>query len=99
MRVAAHNGHARLRDAHLRPDDVHNALTRIVQAEQRDAELIAVARERFHLLGRNQVEDGQAAVRRRDVMIHRRQREVGAANLAAREAQTFKRLRRGHFVH
>ena len=40
--VAAHDGHAGLRESKLRPDDVDDALLRAAQAVQCDAKLAAV---------------------------------------------------------
>ena len=44
VRVAAHDRHARLGQPELRPDDVDDALVRVAEAVERDAELAAVRR-------------------------------------------------------
>ena len=49
--VAADDGHARLRRAELRADDVHDAAPRIAHAEQLDAEFGGVPLELPHLPG------------------------------------------------
>ena len=47
VRVAADDRHARLRDAQLRPDHVHDPLAGGADRVERDAELLAVALERL----------------------------------------------------
>ena len=70
----------------------------VVDVVERDAELVAVVAERVDLLLRDRVEDRQAAVGRRHVVIDGRERPLGPADLAAGEAQALERLRAGHFV-
>ena len=101
-RVAADDGLARLRDAELGPDDVHDAAAAVLQVEQLDAELPRVDLELLHLLRRRIDRDGHAAehllgARRRRV-IHGRQREVRPAQLEAARAQFRVGLRRRHLV-
>ena len=48
-RVAADDGHARLGQAELRADDVHDALLDVAERVQPDAELRAVAAQRLDL--------------------------------------------------
>ena len=67
--------------------------------EELNAELAAILAQRFHLLGGDRIEDGERERRGRDVVIDRRDGAVRAANLAARGAQTVKRLRRSDLVH
>ena len=47
--VAAHDGHAGLRQALLGADDVDDAPVRVAHAEELDAELLAVLGEHLHL--------------------------------------------------
>ncbi len=61
VRVAADNRHARLGQAQLRPDHVHDALIRRVHVVKLDAELRAIRAQRGNLLGRNLIDDVQAA--------------------------------------
>jgi hypothetical protein len=57
VRVAADDGHARLGDAQLRADDVHDALIARVHVVELDAEVGAVLAQRGDLLGRNLIDD------------------------------------------
>jgi hypothetical protein len=47
--VSADDRHTRLGDAQLRPDHMHDPLPIGAQRVERDAELLAVALQRFHL--------------------------------------------------
>ena len=100
--VAADDGLAGLGDAELRADDVHDAATRILQAEQLDAEVRAVALELADLLRGGVDGDGRAAEHLlgagRRGMVHGREGEVGAAHLEAALAQQREGLRRGDLV-
>ena len=96
--IAADDRHAGLRVALLGADDVDNALARVVDVVQRDAEFAAVVAERIDLLLRDRVENRQAAVGRGDIVVDRRERPLGPANLAAGETEALERLRAGHFV-
>ena len=57
--VAADDRHARLRAAQLGADDVHDALLRVVQVVEADAELAAVLAQRVDLLLRDRIGDRQ----------------------------------------
>ena len=102
VRVAAGDRDARLREAQLRPDHVHDALARAAHAVVGDAELGAVALERLDLLARevvaDRVEAGALARVGGDVVVGGRERAVGPAHLAAGEPQPLERLRRGDLV-
>ena len=82
--VAAHDGHAGLRGAEFRADDVHDAAPRVAHAEQLDAEFGGVALELAHLLGggvhldRHIAEHLFGAGGRR--VIHGGERAIGAAH-------------------
>ncbi len=97
--VAADDRHAGLGEALLRTDDVDDALARITHAVEADAELLAVPREHIHLLGRDGVGHRLVEVGGRDVVVHRRDREVGTAHAAPCDAQAVERLRGGDLVH
>ena len=77
--VAAHERSARQREARLRTHDVHDALAGMAQAEERHAELAAVADQGRHLLARHRTADVKRRLLRRDVVVHRREHQVGTA--------------------
>ena len=97
--VAAHDRHPRLGESLLRPDDVHDALTGVAHGIEADAKLFAVGAEDLHLLGRDRVLQGLVEPDGGHVVVHRRHREVGPADGAARHAQPVEGLRRGDLVH
>ena len=96
--VAAHDGHARLGQAELRPDDVHDALFDVAHRVQPDAELLAVAPQRLDLGARDRVGDRLVDVDRRHVVVLGGDREIGSAHRAAGEPQTVEGLRAGDLV-
>ena len=49
MAVAADDGHTRLSEALLRPDDVHDSLATVVQTEESYSELRAIGLELIEL--------------------------------------------------
>src|SRR5207253_6613281 len=57
MAVAANDRHPRLRQPELRPDHVDDSLPTAPGCEQPDAELVAVALERFELRAREWILD------------------------------------------
>ena len=61
--VAAHDRHARLGQALLRADHVHDALAGVAHAVEADAELLAVRGEHLHLLARDRVGDAEVEAR------------------------------------
>ena len=65
---------------------------------QLDAGLAGVAHQRGELPGRDRVRDRQAPVAGGDVVIHRGQREVGAADAPPRQPEPFEGLGRGDLV-
>ncbi len=101
VRVAAHDRHARLGDAELGADHVHDPLAVGAERVHGHAELFAVALERFHLHARKLVLDARGhgrAVGGR-VVVGGRERAVGTAHLAPRKAQAVERLRARDLVH
>ena len=97
--VAAHDGRAGQGPALFRADDVYDALADIVHRQIFDAELARVGLELRDLFARFRIGDAQRAVLGRHIVIGDGQRQIGAARLAMRVAQTFERLRAGDFVH
>ena len=95
VRVAADDRHPRLGHAQLGADHVHDPLAVGAQRVERDPELLAVALERLHLHAGELVLDARRDRRAvgRDVVVGRGERAVGAADLAAGEAQPVERLR------
>ena len=96
--VAAHDRHARLGQAELRPDDVDDALVRAAEAVERDPELGAVRGELLDLGGRHLVEDRQVAGVGRDRVVGRGDRLVRAAHAEAALAQPGEGLGAGDLV-
>jgi len=94
--VAAHDRHPRLRQAELRTDDVDDALATATGRVQRDPEFRAVRTQRVELSARERVRHSPGEGR--DVVIHRRNREIRPANAAAGKTEPVERLRRGDLV-
>jgi hypothetical protein len=80
--IAADDGEARLGDAELGADDVHDALISAVHVEEAHAGLRAVAHQGFELAARVGIEDGEQAILRRDGMVHDGEGQLGATNFA-----------------
>src|SRR5205814_6482627 len=97
MRVAADDRHPRLREPELGADHVDDSLAAAAGREERDAELTAISRERGELLLGERVD--RRVVTRRNVVIHRGERQVGATDTTTGETQTLERLRGGDLVH
>ncbi len=97
--VAADDGHAGLREALLRADDVDDALAGRVHRVQGDAELGAVVAQRLDLLAARSGRRSRRSVSWvgtlwSSVAIG----ELGVADAAAGEAQAVERLRAGDLV-
>src|SRR6267143_1810032 len=99
MTVAAHDRLARLREAEFRTDDVHDALVLAVHVKEAYSGLAAIFFEGVELQARVRVKDGQSAVGRRNRMVHHRESEIRAADLAAFGSESRKSLGRGAFVN
>ena len=99
MAVAADDGHARLGQALLRPDDVDDALADVVHGIVRHAEVARVLLQRLDLDAAFLVGDALAAVAGRHVVVGDGQRGLGAPDLAAGKPQSFEGLRTGHLMH
>ena len=87
--VAADDGHARLGQPQLRPDDVDDPLAVRAEAEERDAELRGVAPELLDLEGGLRVDDRQVPRRggRRVIRRGHRLDPVGAPRARGRAAR------------
>ena len=94
--VAADDRHPRLGQPELRAHHVDDPLAAAAGGVQRHAELGAVARQRVELRLRERVAD--RAGLGRDVVVHRRDRQVGPAHLPSGEAQPLEGLRARHLV-
>ena len=81
------------------PDLVDDALVGVAERVEADAELGGVVAQRLDLGAAGHVGDRLVDVERRGVVVLGRDREVGAAHLAAGEPQALERLRAGHLVH
>ena len=98
VRVAAHDGHARLGDAEFGSDDVDDALILVTTRKDRDAELLAVLLERFELASRDRVGDRRRDGIGRYVVVGGRERAVGTAHGATVQAQAVEGLGARHLV-
>ena len=98
MGVAAHDGHARLGQAQLRPDDMDDALARIADAVEGDPELATVRVQLLHLGGRLLVEEWETAGGRGHGMISGGDGPFGMPNGQPALAQPGECLRARDFV-
>ena len=96
--VAAHHRHARLGQAQLRADDVHDALLDIAHRVQPDAEFLAVAPQRLDLGARDGIGDRLVDVDRRHVVVLGGDREIRSAHRASGQPQPVEGLRAGDLV-
>ena len=92
--IAADDGLPGLRDAQLRPDDVHDTLLLAVHVEEAHAGFAAIFLERLKLQPRVGVDDGQCPVGGGDGVVHHREGEIGPAHFASFGAQAGEGLRR-----
>ena len=96
--VAADERDARLREAQLGPDDVHDPLAGVGQVEQADAELAAIAFDgRHHLLGQAVGERAGLVIGGDDV-VDGGQRPLGVHHLEPAVAEHGEGLGAGDFV-
>ena len=96
--VTADDGHAGLREAQFRSDDVHDALVFGVNAVVRNAELFAVLIELRDLVGRDGIEDRQRAIGGGNAVIRGGHGQIGPADFETAGAQAGKGLGRSDFV-
>ena len=96
--VAARDRHARLRQAELRSDHVHDALVVAVERPQGDARFTAVAFERRgHFLG-HQIKEGPRARAGRHDVVDGPERAVRVCDIPPLLPEHVEGLRGGHFV-
>ena len=98
MGVAAGDRGARLRDALLGADDVHDALLARGAVEERDPELRAITAELVHHRLRERVAVRLDQLVGRHDVVDRRERAVRHQYLEAEVAQHAEGLRAGHLV-
>ena len=99
VRVAAHDGHARLGQTQHRSERVDHALVSVAERAQTHAEILAVLFQRAQLERRSLVRIRTVDVDGRRVVVFRGNQLVDVTWLASCQTQTFERLRAGHFVH
>ena len=96
--ITTDNGHARLRSSKFRTNDMNDAAVWTIHAVERDPEFGGIG---FHLpdLRRSHcIRDGDIKGSRRNRMIHRRERLIGAADFESTLTKTCECLRRSHFM-
>ncbi|MNV39356.1 hypothetical protein D3C71_1309330 [compost metagenome] len=96
--VAADDGHARQGDALLRPHHVDDALIRMIQVVQLNAERVAVLDQLLHLDTRHFAGRVDVFGLGRNVVIHRGESFTRLANRTVVRAQAVKSLWGRHFV-
>ena len=99
MTVAANDGHAGLCETLFWSDDVHNALSVVVETIEFDAEFVAVDFNRGHHLFREVVGKRSSLVGGWDNVINGGDGSVWKTNLQPAISQNAKRLRTGHFMN
>ena len=99
MGVAAHDRHAGLGEAQLGADDVNDALIGVAQGVQAHAELLGILTQRVDLRAARDVRNGLVNVDGRRIVILRRNRQVGATNLASGQAQALEGLGARDLMH
>ena len=97
--VSADNGGARKRKALFRADDVHHALSDVINIEQRYTKLLAVGLQGFHLDAAFLILYWAIAVLCGNVVVGNRQRGIRPAHRSAGIAQALKGLWAGYLVH
>ena len=96
--IAADDRHARLGQAQLGANDVHDALPRIVEIVQPNAELPAILAERVDLLLRDGVGNRQPPIGGRNIVVRRGRGQLGPADFAPAQAQALEGLGAGDLV-
>ena len=97
MRITAGDCHPGQTGTLLRTHDVHDPLTPITNAEQLNAQTLAIALQGIELFARYGIGDVMDILGRYVVISHR-EGSSDPPRLAPRQPQTLKRLGRGHLV-
>ena len=99
VRIAAHDGHARLRKAQYRSERMHHALIRIAERTQANTELLAVLLQRAQLQRGGFVRIRAIDVNRGGVVVLRGDQLIDMTRLATSQTQALERLRTGDLMH
>src|SRR5919112_2284783 len=99
VRVTADDYEPWLRQPHLGPDDVHDALPDRTPLVEVDTELLAVAPQGLHLLGRDLVFYRHSELGCGNVVVHRREREIRAPYPPASHPEALESLRARNLMH
>jgi hypothetical protein len=99
VRIATYDRHARLSEAELGADDVHDSLLGRVEVEQLDPELPRITHQRIDLPRGQCVGNRQPAVASRDIVVDRTNCQLRSAYPATTQPQTLEGLRRRDLVH
>jgi len=91
--VAAHHGHAGLSQPELRAYHVHNALLDAAEGVQRDLVFGTVVTEPGDLLSGCRIRYRLVQADRRNVVVHRGEREVGTPHFPLGKIESFEGLR------
>jgi hypothetical protein len=98
MGISTHQGHTGQGRPLLRTHHMHDALARIVHAEEGDLKLVAVLLQGADLQAGDGVRNTPVPVRGRHVMVGGGHVGRGAPGLPARQAQSLEGLGRGHLM-
>src|SRR5699024_356813 len=99
VRVAAHDRHSRLGQTQLRADYVDYALFDITHGVQADPEFFGVVTQCLHLRTRDRIGDRLVQVGGGNIVVLGRDGQIGTSHRSAGQAESFKCLRAGDFVH
>jgi hypothetical protein len=98
MAVAANNGHARLCQAQLRPDHVHNPLLRRIHIKEPDTKFPAILLQGFNLSRGNGVGDRGTARLGWNVVVYRGYGSQRLPDPAPGRSQAIESLGRGNLM-
>jgi len=98
MAVTANNGHARLCQAQLRPDHVHNPLLRRIHIKKPDSKFPAILLQGFNLSRGNSVGDRGTARLGWNVVVYRSYGSQPLPDSPPGRSQAIESLRRGNLM-
>src|SRR5260370_35327360 len=98
MAVTANNSHARLCQAQLRPDHVHNPLLRRIHIKKPDTKFPAILLQGFNLSRGNGVGDRSTARVGGNVVVHRGYGSQGLRHSPPGRSQAIESLGRGNLM-